>query len=101
MTRRTIKLRSPTARAAAEIKAAMMVLDTETETVSMDVAAGERAQILHGIVEPALTPADVEVMQDRFGPVWQRVIARLDSISGPLGKPGAKSDAEAAFPEGG
>ena len=79
-----LKLRSPTALAAASIKSAGVVLDAETETANLDMAAMERAQVLHGVVEPALTPEQVAEMQKRFGPSFGKVVAKLDELAGPL-----------------
>lgn len=80
-----IKLRSPTALAAAEIKSAGIVLDAETQSASMDLPAGERAQVLHGVIDPALSKEDVAAMQSKFGPAFNSVVKALDKLAGPLG----------------
>lgn len=95
----SVRLRSPTALAAAEIKSAMIVMDAEGKTVAMDVAASERKQFQLGVVEPVFTEAQVVEVQAKFGPAWQHVISALDRISGPLGKPKAGDpDPEGTFP---
>lgn len=81
-----IKLRSPTALASAKIKEAGLKIDTEGQTMGMDIPNMERTQMQYGVVDPALSEEDVVAMQERFGPSWNRVVDRLDKLSGPLGK---------------
>lgn len=82
-----IVLRAPTAADAAAIKESAVRLDESGSVAGMDIGAMERRQILHCVIEPKLTAEQVEQIQRRFGPSWQRVIARLDKLSGGLGKP--------------
>lgn len=90
-----VKLRSPTALASAEIKGASISVDTEGETVGMDIPAMERAQVRTCVVEPAMTEDEVTAMQAKFGPSFRRIIEALDSLGGPLGKD--KKDGEEAL----
>jgi hypothetical protein len=85
-----IKLRSPTALGSAEIKSAGLKIDAEGQTIGMDIPAMERAQMKYGVADPALTDEDVVVMQEKFGPSWNRVMVVLDRLTGPLGKAGMK-----------
>ena len=100
-----VKLRSPTALAAADIKGASIVMGGEDEKPTMDLAAMERAQVRHGVVDPIMSDAEVRQMQERFGPSFQRVIAALDTLSGPLkekdGEEKLRSAAERTFRAGG
>jgi hypothetical protein len=87
-----VKLRSPTALASAAIKEAAMKFDDSGTVVGMDLRAMEREQMRYGVVEPALTLEDVAEMQRRFGPSWNRVMAKLDELTGPLGKGATRED---------
>lgn len=98
----TVKLRSPTALAGAEIKAAGIKWSDDGQVEGMDLAAMERAQIKYGVVVPAFSDSAVEAMQSRFGPSWQRVVQALDDLGGNIVKrarddEAVRKDAERSF----
>jgi uncharacterized protein (DUF1684 family) len=69
------------------------------QVATVDIPTMERLQFLHGVVEPAFTPDEALVVQAKYGPAFQKVIAKIDELSG-INKE-AVAETEARFQDGG
>lgn len=79
----SVLVRGLSARYSAEVQGQMKLVTESNEQVArIDVASMERLQFQHGVVDPSFGPAEVAVIQDRFGPAFKKVIAAVDRLSG-------------------
>lgn len=71
----------------------------ETQFVNMNKARLEVLQFAHGCVDPQFTIEEAEQIAQRYGPAFNKVIAKIDELSG-LDKE-AIEEATARFPSSG
>lgn len=68
------------------------------QMATINTAVLERLQFAHGVVEPKFTEDQAQQIQEHYGPVWRKVIAKIDELSG-VDKE-AIEKASATFPAG-
>ena len=96
----SVLVRGLPARYSAEVMGQMKVVQVGREQVAkIDVPEMERLQFVHGCVDPKFTPDEARVIQERFGPAFKKVIAKIDELSG-IDKE-AIEKGEQTFPAGG
>ena len=67
----------------AQSKALKMVTGSRGEQSAMvDVAVMSKLQFQHGVVEPEFTATEVDAIAERFGPAFQKVVEKIDELSG-------------------
>jgi len=96
----TVRVRALSAKYSAEVQGQMkLVSDGRDQVAKIDVAGMELLQFQHGVVEPSFGPAEVAIIQEKFGPAFRKVLAKIDELSG-IDKE-AIEKTEARFPAGG
>lgn len=96
----SVRVRGLPAAYSAEIQGQLKVVQQGREQVAkVDVAAMEMLQFKHGVIDPVFTDDEVRQVQQRFGPAFRKVIARIDELSG-IDKE-ALETTEQRFPAGG
>lgn len=79
----SVRVRGLPAKYSAEIQSQLKIEQQGREQVArIDVASMERLQFVHGVVEPVFTEQEASLVQERFGPAFRKVIARIDELSG-------------------
>jgi hypothetical protein len=68
------------------------------QTARVNTSRLEILQFAHGCIDPQFTVAEAELVAQRFGPAFRRVIERIDKLSG-VDKESIAA-AEATFPAG-
>lgn len=76
-----------------------MVQQGESQEAKLDIAKMERLQFLHGVVDPQFTEPEVEQIQEKFGPAFNKVVERVRELSGIDQE--AITETEQRFPVGG
>lgn len=71
----------------------------EEQIATVNTARLEVLQFAHGCIDPQFTVEESQVISERFGPAFKKVIAQIDKLSG-VDKE-AIADANARFPSGG
>jgi hypothetical protein len=95
----TVRVRGLSARYSAEVQAQLKLVQEGREQVAkIDVATMERLQFVHGVVEPQFNEHEAKQIQERFGPAFRKVVAKIDELSG-IDKDAIEAT-EARFPEG-
>ena len=78
-----VKVRELPAKFSAEVSGQMKVTTERGEQVAtVDVPKMERLQFVHGVVDPVFTEEQAAVLQERYGSVFKKVIAKIDELSG-------------------
>ena len=96
----TVLVRGLPARYSAEVMSQTKLTTVGREQVAkIDVPTMEMLQFVHGCVDPKFTPDEARVVQERYGPAFRKVIAKIDELSG-IDKE-AIEKAEETFPAGG
>lgn len=96
----SVRVRALSAKYSAEVQGQMKLTSEGAESVAkIDIAEMERLQFQHGVIEPSFGPLEVEMIQEKFGPAFRKVIAKIDELSG-VDKE-AIEKTEARFPHGG
>lgn len=80
----SVRVGTYTAEASAEIKSASIQFDVQGQVASVDIAAMERAQFLHGVIAPRFSERDVKTLQQAPGgaAAWQKVVGAIDRLNG-------------------
>jgi len=79
----SVRVRGLSAKYSAEVQGQMkLVQDGDTQVARIDIAAMERLQFQHGVVEPTFGPLEVSLVQEKFGPAFRKVVAKIDELSG-------------------
>ena len=95
----SVRVRALSARYSADVQSQMKLVQQGSEQVArIDVPAMELLQFVHGCVDPQFTEAEARQIQERFGPAFRKVIAKIDEISG-INKEEIEKT-EARFPAG-
>ena len=96
----SVRVRALSAKYSAEVQGQMKLTSEGSEQVAkIDIAAMERLQFQHGVIDPSFGPLEVEMIQEKFGPAFRKVVAKIDELSG-IDKE-AIEKTEARFPAGG
>jgi len=96
----SVRVRALSAKYSADVQGQMkLVQEGGSQIAKIDVAAMERLQFLHGVIEPEFGEAEVAIIQERMGSAWRKVIAKIDELSG-IDKEAIEAT-EQRFPAGG
>jgi hypothetical protein len=96
----SVKVRALSARWSAAVQAQLRIEPDGTQQVArLDVPRMELLQFVHGCIEPTFSEAEAELIQEKYGAAFRKVIGKLDEISG-LDKASVEN-AEIRFPAGG
>lgn len=96
---RSVRVRALSARWSAAVQGQMKLIQEGSEQVArLDVPTMERLQFVHGCIDPTFTEAEAAQVQEKFGPAFRKVIAKIDELSG-IDKD-AIEGVEARFPAG-
>ena len=79
----SVRVRALSAKYSAEVQGQMKLVSEGTSQVAkIDVAAMERLQFQYGVIEPTFGEAEVAIIQERMGPSFRKVVAKIDELSG-------------------
>jgi hypothetical protein len=96
----SVRVRGLSARFSADVNAHVKLVSEGREQVAkLDVATMEALKFSHGVVEPQFTKSEAEKIQALYGPAFQKVISKIDELSGT--SEDATAAVEATFPAGG
>jgi len=96
----TVRVRGLAAKYSAEVQSQLKLEQQGREQVArIDVASMERLQFVHGVIDPTFTEAEAAQIQEKFGPAFRKVVAKIDELSG-IDKE-AIEQVEQRFPDGG
>lgn len=96
----SVRVRGLPAKYSAEIQGQLkLVTEGREQVAKIDVPTMERLQFVHGVIDPAFTEAEARMVQERFGPAFRKVVAKIDELSG-IDKE-AIEQTEQRFPAGG
>jgi hypothetical protein len=96
----SVRVRGLSARYSAEVQSQLKLMQQGREQVAkIDVPAMELLQFVHGCVDPTFTEDEARGIQERFGPAFRKVVAKIDELSG-IDKD-AIEKVEQRFPAGG
>jgi len=78
----SVRVRGLSAKYAAAMQGQIKIETQGREQVAkVDAAAMELLQFVHGVIEPTFTEAEAKQVQERFGPAFKKVIAKIDELS--------------------
>jgi len=96
----SVRVRALSARYSAEVQGQVKLVQQGREQIAkIDVEAMELLQFVHGVIDPAFNEQEARQVQERFGPAFRKVIAKIDELSG-IDKD-AIEQTEQRFPAGG
>lgn len=96
----SVRVRGLSARYSAEVQGQLKLITEGREQVAkIDVAAMELLQFVHGVVDPQFNESEARQIQEKFGPAFRKVVAKIDELSG-IDKE-AIEQTEQRFPVGG
>jgi hypothetical protein len=96
----SVRVRGLPARYSAEVQSQLkLVQDGRSQVAKIDVGSMEVLQFVHGVVDPKFTEAEARQIQEKFGPAFRKVVAKIDELSG-IDKE-AIEKTEQRFPDGG
>jgi hypothetical protein len=96
----SVRVRGLSARYSAEVQGQLKLTQQGREQVAkIDVPAMELLQFVHGVVDPQFNEAEAKLIQEKFGPAFRKVVAKIDELSG-IDKE-AIEQTEQRFPAGG
>lgn len=96
----SVRVQGLSARYSADVNSQLkLVQEGGSQTAKIDVATMEVLKFVHGVIEPEFTHDEAKLIQERFGPAWQKVITKIDELSGTDAE--AVKATEARFPNGG
>lgn len=96
----TVRVRGLPAKYSAEIQGQLKLVQQGREQIAkIDVESMERLQFTHGVIDPKFTEQEAAQIQERFGPAFRKVIAKIDELSG-IDKDTIE-EVEQRFPDGG
>lgn len=79
----SVLVRALSARYSAEVQGQLkLVQDGREQVAKIDVASMELLQFQHGCVDPEFTVQEARQIQERFGPAFRKVVAKIDELSG-------------------
>jgi hypothetical protein len=96
----TVRVRGLSAKYSAEVQGQLKLVQQGREQIAkIDVAAMELLQFVHGCIDPTFTEQEARLIQQKFGPAFKKVVAKIDELSG-IDKE-AIEKVEQTFPAGG
>lgn len=96
----SVRVRGLSARYSAEVQGKLKLTQEGREQVAkIDVPEMELTQFVHGVIDPVFTEAEARQVQEKFGPAFRKVIAKIDELSG-IDKEAIEAT-EQRFPAGG
>jgi hypothetical protein len=96
----SVRVRALSARYSAEVQGQLkLVTEGREQIAKIDVPAMELLQFQHGVIDPVFSREEATQIQERFGPAFRKVIAKIDELSG-IDKE-AIEKVEQTFPVGG
>lgn len=96
----SVLVRGLSARYSAEVQSQLKLTTEGREQVAkIDVASMELLQFVNGVIDPEFTESEARLIQERYGPAFRKVIAKIDELSG-IDK-GEIEKVETRFPAGG
>jgi hypothetical protein len=96
----SVRVRGLPAKYSAEVQGQLKLVQQGREQVAkIDVQSMERLQFTHGVIDPTFTEQEATLIQERYGPAFRKVIAKIDELSG-IDKE-AIEEVEQRFPVGG
>lgn len=79
----SVLVRALSARYSAEVQGQLkLVTEGREQIAKIDVPTMELLQFQHGVIDPVFSRAEAEIVQERFGPAFRKVIAKIDELSG-------------------
>lgn len=79
----SVRVRGLSARYSAEVQSQLkMVSEGRSQVAKIDVASMEVLQFAHGVIEPVFTRDEAKQIQEKFGPAFRKVVAKIDELSG-------------------
>ncbi len=96
----SVRVRGLPAKYSAEVQGQLkLVQEGRSQVAKIDVPTMERLQFVHGCIDPVFTEQEASLIQERFGPAFRKVIAKIDELSG-IDKEAIEAT-EQRFPDGG
>lgn len=96
----SVRVRGLSAKFSADVNAHVKLVSEGREQVAkLDVATMDQLKFAHGVVEPQFTQSEAAKIQEKFGPAFQKVLAKIDELSGT--SEDATAAVETQFPAGG
>ena len=79
----SVRVRGLSARYSAEVQGQLkLVTEGREQIAKIDVPSMELLQFVHGCVDPVFTEDEARRIQERFGPAFRKVVAKIDELSG-------------------
>jgi hypothetical protein len=79
----SVRVRGLSARYSAEVQAQLKLVQQGREQVAkIDLPQMELLQFVHGCIDPTFTEAEARQIQERYGPAFKKVVAKIDELSG-------------------
>jgi len=96
----SVRVRGLSAKYSAEVQGQMKLVNSGREQVAkIDVPTMELLQFVHGVIDPVFNEMEARQVQEKFGPAFKKVIAKIDELSG-IDKEAIEAT-EQRFPDGG
>jgi len=78
----SVRVRALSAKYAADMQGQIKIETRGREQIAkVDAAAMELVQFVHGVIDPEFTVAEAKQIQEKFGPAFKKVIAKIDELS--------------------
>lgn len=95
----SVRVRALSARYSAQVQSQVKTVNEGRSAVmKVDVESMEVLQFHHGVIDPTFTLDEAKQIQEKFGPAFRKVVAKIDELSG-IDKE-AIEQAEQRFPGG-
>jgi hypothetical protein len=79
----SVRVRGLSARYSAEVQGQLKLIQEGTSQVAkIDVPTMELLQFVNGVIDPVFTLEEARAVQERMGPSFKKVIAKIDELSG-------------------
>lgn len=79
----SVLVRALSAKYSAQVQSQLKLTgDGREQVAKIDVAEMELLQFVHGCVDPQFTVEEGRAIQERFGPAFRKVVAKIDELSG-------------------
>ena len=90
----SVLVRGLSARYSADVNSKLkLVQEGGSQTAKVDLFEMEVVKFVHGVVDPQFSESEARSIAERFGPAWQKVIGKIDELSG-LDQEGVKKTEE-------
>lgn len=79
----TVRVRALSARYSAQVQSQVKTVNEGRSAVmKVDVESMEVLQFHHGVIEPQFSLEEAKQVQEKFGPAFRKVVAKIDELSG-------------------